>query len=259
MKHVEIPADDRQGIQVIARAAAILRAVETDPSGLSLGELATRLGLARSTVQRIVSALTEEGFLISAGPRAGVTLGPALARLAAAAVIDTERMVHPVIQALSSKIGETVDLSVLRRDSAVFVDQVAGKSRLIAVSAVGEAFPLYCTANGKALLSLLTEDRRERLLQGRLLRHTPQTVTNRTVLLNEIAAVHLTGLAWDNEEHAAGISAVGAAFIDPVGRYFAVSIPVPSTRFETKKEELGRAVLRAKADILKLFPRTGGA
>lgn len=92
------PSSDRTGIQVIARAASILRALENQPTGLSLGELAQRLDLARSTVQRIVGALIEEGLLVGAGPRGGVTLGPTLTRLAASAIIDTERVVRPVLQ-----------------------------------------------------------------------------------------------------------------------------------------------------------------
>ena len=52
------------GIQVIARAAAILRACKDGGSALSLAQIAGRVGLARSTVQRIVSALAAEGLLL---------------------------------------------------------------------------------------------------------------------------------------------------------------------------------------------------
>ena len=55
-------------VQVIARAAAILRALEDEAGGLSLGQIAQRVNLARSTVQRIVAALEAEKFLIAASP-----------------------------------------------------------------------------------------------------------------------------------------------------------------------------------------------
>src|SRR5205807_1695051 len=51
------------GVQVIARAASVLRALENRPEGLSLGQIAKEVGLARSTVQRIVAALQAEHFL----------------------------------------------------------------------------------------------------------------------------------------------------------------------------------------------------
>ena len=69
-------------IQVIARAASILRALEDEPSGLSLGQIAQRVNLARSTVQRIVAALAAERFVIAASPTARVRIGPTILRLA---------------------------------------------------------------------------------------------------------------------------------------------------------------------------------
>ena len=76
------PASDKNQIQVISRAAAILRVVEQEGTGLSLGQIAGRVGLARSTVQRIVNALEGEGLLFVAGAAGKVVLGPALLRLA---------------------------------------------------------------------------------------------------------------------------------------------------------------------------------
>ena len=58
----------KQRIQVITRAANVLRSLEGEASGLTLGQIAQRVGLARSTVQRIVDALREEQFLIAASP-----------------------------------------------------------------------------------------------------------------------------------------------------------------------------------------------
>src|SRR5712664_2194545 len=74
---------DKSQVQVIARAAAILRALEEQPAGLSLGQIAQRVELARSTVQRIVAALAAEKLLIAASPTGRVRLGPTILRLAA--------------------------------------------------------------------------------------------------------------------------------------------------------------------------------
>jgi len=52
--------NDKSSVQVIARAATILRALEEENAGLSLGQIAQRVNLARSTVQRIVAALQSE-------------------------------------------------------------------------------------------------------------------------------------------------------------------------------------------------------
>src|SRR5258707_9300888 len=75
-------ASDKNQVQVIARAAHIMRALEGEDAGLSLGQIAARVGLARSTVQRIVASLESERLLIAASPTGRVRLGPAILRLA---------------------------------------------------------------------------------------------------------------------------------------------------------------------------------
>jgi DNA-binding IclR family transcriptional regulator len=241
---------DKGGIQVIARAAAVLRSLRGEPNGLSLGEIAARVGLPRSTVQRIVAALVAEGFLAAASLRSGVKLGPALVQLAAAADAGTLEVARPFLRELSRRADETVDLSVLQNDAVVFVDQVQGTQRLAAVSAVGKRFPLHCTANGKALLAILSPQRREGLLPGRLKRHTAATITDKAALELALRKVRATGLAYDLEEHSVGICAVGSAFLDPAGRAYSISIPVPSSRFGPKRAQLAKLLMRTQHDLL---------
>jgi DNA-binding IclR family transcriptional regulator len=240
-----------QSIQVIARAASVLRALEGEQEGLSLAQIAQRVDLARSTVQRIVDALRAEHFLIAATPTSGVRLGPALIRLAASASVEFDQITRPIMTELSQRLGETVDLSVLKGFSAVFTDQVQGAHRLRAVSAVGETFPLHCTANGKALLSIIPTAQFDKFLRTALPKFTATTITRTAELRVEIEACAKSGVAVDNEEHTEGISAVGTAFNDPLGRCIALSVPVPTTRFKKMKSELTKQLLIARTSILE--------
>lgn len=242
---------DRNGIQVIARAAAVLRSLEAEPNGLSLSDIATRVDLPRSTVQRIVAALAQEQLLMSASLKARVKLGPGLVQLAAATDVGTERLVRPFMQELSRVADETVDLSILKRDMAVFVDQVQGTQRLAAISAVGKAFPLHCTANGKALLAILSAERRNRLLPEKLKRYTGSTLTDWPALDASLRQVEKSELAYDLEEHSMGICAVGTAFLDALGREYSLSIPVPTARFEGKRHALSKLLKKTKVDLLE--------
>lgn len=240
-----------QSVQVIARAANVLRALEGEDSGLSLAQIAKRVNLARSTVQRIVDALRAEHFLIAATPTSGVRLGPALIRLAASASVEFDQITRPIMVELSQRLGETVDLSVLKGNSAVFTDQIQGAHRLRAVSAVGETFPLHCTANGKALLSLMTAQQFEKFLRTPLIKMTAGTIVKPGELRGEVEAYAKSGVAIDNEEHTEGISAVGTAFFDPLGRSIALSIPTPTTRFKKMKSELVKQIATARTAILE--------
>lgn len=245
MESNESPGTDRQGIQVIARAAALMRALEHRPDGLSLGELSKAVGLPRSTVQRIVDALDQEGFVMAASAASGVRLGPALLGLAAATRFHMAEAARQTLEALSQACGETVDLSLLDQDKMVFIAQVTGGHRLTAVSAVGVSFPLHSSANGKAVLAALKPEDYEKLKRRlRLSAVTPQTLTTWEALESQLATIRQTGLAWDHEENSTGISAVSVALRSATGEWAAISIPAPTQRFNETRDALAAALLK---------------
>jgi IclR family acetate operon transcriptional repressor len=259
MKSIEAEgaaASDRQGIQVIARAAALLRALERRPDGLSLGELAKAVELPRSTVQRIVDALDNEGLVLAASATSGVRLGPALLALAAATQFHIAEAARDTLKALAKQTGETVDLSLVDQDKVVFIDQVTGTQRLTAISAVGVSFPLHSSANGKALLAAMADDDIAKLRKRiRLTALTPHTITTWDRLQQEIAAVRQRGCAYDREEHSLGISAVAVAIRSPSGELAAVSVPAPTQRFDSREAELTKALLKHTASLQRSLSR----
>src|SRR5882724_5879748 len=238
--------DAKHHVQVISRAAAIMRALEGENSGLSLGQIAERVSLARSTVQRIVAALEAEKLVMAASPNGRVRLGPTILRLAASVRTDFAAFARPFIVRLSNELRETVDLSSVRKDHLVFIDQVIGPQRLRTVSAVGETFPLYCTANGKAYLSHLDETAIEQLIGKSYESRTPNTLTKLNALLADLRTVRKTGIAFDREEHTLGICAVGVALHDPHGNAVAISVPVPSQRFREQQRLIAERLLATR-------------
>ena len=90
---------------------------------------------------------------------------------------DFVALARPFLVKLSNELNETVDLATIKDDHLVFIDQVIGPQRLRAVSAVGESFPLYCTANGKAYLAQLDEVAVEGLIGTSYEPRTTNTIT----------------------------------------------------------------------------------
>jgi DNA-binding IclR family transcriptional regulator len=240
---------DRGGVQVVERVAAILLALRGKHDGLSLSEIAERVGLPRSTVHRLVVALERERFVAAASANGGFRLGPAIASLANSTQRELTLVVHPFLAALGARVAETVDLAVLEHDHVLFVDQVPAEQRLRAVSAVGVVFPAHCSANGKALLAALPDAEIERLLPARLEALTPRTITSRADLLDELQQVRESGVAYDREEHTVGICAVGAAIAAPGSETGAITIPLPAQRFYGNEQQLVAALLETQSAI----------
>ena len=242
---------EHQGIQVLSRAADILRALKADNRGLSLGRIAERVDLPRSTVQRIVNGLVTEKLVMPNVVSGGYQLGPGILALAQAARQDVAGTLRPLMETLSRDTGETVDLSVLRNEGMVFVDQVVGTQRLRTVSAIGETFPLTITANGKAALTWLDEgeaariavDERRKLGAGK----APSDMAA------EIGTIRAAGYALDLDEHTEEISAVGIAF-RVRGAVYAISIPAPSQRFGKERDTLTKKLLALRTQIAGVLP-----
>src|SRR4051812_44839281 len=241
------------GVQVIARAAQILRALDGEPHGLSLSQLSERLDLPRSTVHRVVSALSAEGLLASASPNGRVRLGPEIARLALASRRELRLELRPHLQRLFDRLNETVDCAVLDGDHLRFIDQIPAPHRLRAVSAVGATFPLHCTANGKAVLASLDDEAVKALVPARPSRYTPATIGRRSELLEELAEVRRTGVALDREEHTEGISAGGFAVRDVSGTIAAISVPMPTQRFAGREGAIVAALAAARAEAVAVL------
>lgn len=234
---------DFSHVQVISRATAILRALR-DKGGLTLSQLAREVKLPRTTVYRIVGTLEEEGLLSTATPDGLVQLGLELVSLGAAVRTDIRHELRPFLEELSLRVDETVDLAILDKDHILFLDQVTRLKRLHAVSGIGVKFPMHCTANGKALLASLPAEEAKRILPEELKAYTPNTIRSRERLLSELDQIRATGIAYDREEHTLGICAVGAAIYAPMNTIAAITIPVPSVRFDVKEEILVTGLLQ---------------
>lgn len=239
----------RSGIQVIARAAAILRVLRDNTEGMSLGQIAERVDLPRSTVQRIVGALQTERLVIASTAGGSIRLGPEINALSEATRYNVVEECRLHLSELSRKLGETADLSVLRGAGMIFLDQVPGTHRLRTVSAVGDVFPLTTTANGRAALSMLPIAEARMLVEGEWRRR--QQKGDWASFATMLDGVRETGLALDRDEHTAGISAIGFAFRDRGGEIHAISVPVPSHRFAEREATITQIIGAARDSVVQ--------
>ncbi|BES83382.1 transcriptional regulator [Pectobacterium araliae] len=242
-----------QGIQVISRAIKILRLLSE--RGTSLGELARMTDLPRSTVQRIVDTLAAENLVETGG--CGVRLGWGLNELAKNAYSDVVAQLRHPLEILFEKTRETVDISTYHGREVIFLDRIVSDQAVRVVPIYDRPKPIYAMANGKAMLSLLTDEQIVSILNGQMPALTRNTVTDIPTLLKQIAEVRATGLSLDIEEHEEGICAVGIPLVIPGQSAHAISVVLPSYRFNDRLPEIKNALLMMqKACTTILQPKT---
>ena len=235
------------GIQVIARAAEIMRVLGKNPQGLSLAAIAQEVKLPRSTVQRIVNALAEEMLVEHAGVAGGVRLGPALGQLINQAQTDILSLTRPYLQKLSDQLQESVSLSSLAGDRIYVIDRIVAERELRVVFPIGVYAPLYATGAGKVLLSEMAEADIRHVLPETLPMLTPKTPSMQQ-LLEQLEEIREHGLAFDCDELIEGIGSCSVALDTYLGLY-ALSVIAPSSRLVLAKGRVDEALLQCKQEI----------
>lgn len=145
------------GTQAIDRAAALLVRVVEATQPPSVGELAVRAGLPKSTTSRLVSALERQGLVQRLGERGRVTAGPVLLRYANRDVSSTlVELAAPSLRRLADASGETINLAVPGVDGVEHLAQEDTAHFVGVTDWVGRKVPFEHAANGKVFLAYNT-------------------------------------------------------------------------------------------------------
>ena len=212
----------------------ILNAVaDNQPIGLS--ELARRLDLPKSTVQRSLSTLADLGWIRADGREATRwTLGDKV-RTLSERVDDLgplREAAMPVLGRLNEVTLETIHLAVPEAGGMVrLVERQDAKHALRLVRPIGTRSPLHAGSTGKSVLAHLPQREVDEYLSGQLEPVTSHTITDPKLLLEELQGIRDRGYAVADQELMDGIVSIAAA-IRPADRrpIAAISISGPSAR-----------------------------
>lgn len=238
------------GVQSVDRAIRAMKILAAT-GGAGVSEVAEQIGVHKSTAFRLLAALEEHDLVRQAESRGHYELGFGIQRLASAVTgqMDLVRQARPVMDVLAERLGETVNIAVLRDHVIVNVGQSIGGSAVAAHNWIGELTPAHATSSGKVLLAALPPDERAPLLRD-LKAYTDHTITDGAVLEAQLKEAAERGWAQTENEYELGLRAVAVPVRDHAGDVVAaLSVSGPSYRFEEDRlpeiieliQESGRA------------------
>ncbi|QCS44865.1 IclR family transcriptional regulator [Natrinema versiforme] len=242
--------DDRpRPVKTTKASIALVRAVH-DSDGATLSELADRLEMAKSTVHNHLHTLVDEGFLV----RDGDTYHVGLQFLPFG---EHARTRHPLyttarqrVYALAEQTGNEADFIVEENGRAYSLEYAIGESSRGGLPEsspfrAGNRFHMHNCASGKAMLASMPESRvREIIDRWGLPATTDHTITEESVLFDELEAIRDRGYATNDEELIDGYRSIGASVTSPDGEVVgAFSIGGPTYRMavdESTTEEIAQ-------------------
>ena len=221
-------------MQSADRALAILAAFNEGRPDVGVTELASELGMHKSTVSRLLATLQGRGLVRRDGDR--FAPGPELVRLGGLAIrgLALVDLAREPLQRLAEETGETVNLALRQGDQALNVHQVQATHFIGVTDWTGRALPLHATANGKVLLAF-----GDKALPEELAALTAKTITDPASLRADLERARRRGYAVALEELELGLHAIAAPVFYPTGACAAaVSVSGPAYRLSKRRLDL---------------------
>ncbi|MFG2276122.1 IclR family transcriptional regulator [Streptomyces chartreusis] len=224
-------SDQEEDRSVIGRVMTILDAVAAEPGEVGLSELARRTGIKKATVHRLATELVERRMLDRGAY--GYRLGFRTFELGHSVQVSRllRNLALPYMEDLYEISHEIVQLAVLDGTEIVYLEKITGHRSYKAPSGVGERYPAYCSALGKAIIAFSSDAVLDGILAAGLPKRTPRTITDPVLFRKELRLVRDSGVAFDREEGCREVSCVAAPVLNPEGLpIVALSITGPSYR-----------------------------
>ena len=230
------PRRDSQRLSSVTPAIHLLKTFSEDESELGISELAKRLGIAKSTVHRLASALLDEGLLeqnaISGRYRLGIGLSSLGSQVRSRLNVASEA--KPILNEMRVKLSENARLAVLGGRNVVFIHDFESNEGIHLRSVTGQYRPAHSVAEGLCLLSGLRPPQFEAFVAEPMEARTPNTVTTAEALAERVRRIKRVGYAIEDEECDLGTRCIAAPVRDAEGRIIA-AIGLAGPRLRLKK------------------------
>jgi len=197
------------------RVLDIFELLAGEPDGLTVSEISSRLGIARSSAHGLVHTVARRGYL-RRDHRDGrkVALGAAVVQLGLAVTdqLELRTIARGPLERLVAATHDTVLLAVPDHGNLVYVDKVFSDQRGFRTDPRASArSPLHASSLGKALLAAAEDDAVSAHFDGQELeRVTEFTIVDVEALIEELRRTRVRGYSTDEQEALLGVCCIGA-------------------------------------------------
>lgn len=240
-----MPKTERSPVESVDRALVLILLMN-EHGRVSVKTAAAHLDVAPSTAHRLLSSLAFRGFAIQGSDRR-YGLGPALTDRGAEplSLNKLRALARGPLLDVNIRLGETVQLMVLRGGNIQFVDGAESEFVLRVGMLVGDQMPAFVSAGGKAMLAQLNNAELEELYRGGLPAWPTSRIKTLAMLKRSMTEVRRAEFGTNFEETEQGVSGVGVSISDGMGRPIAaLTVATPSIRFR-------RTVMGEQVDALR--------
>jgi DNA-binding IclR family transcriptional regulator len=223
----EVPA--RTAAKVTSKVPAaentlrILKLLASKRGPMAASNIATALGLPRSSVYHLLGVMEANGFVMHLHEEQRYGLGISAFELSSAYSRQEplSRLGRPMLASLVDVIGESAHLAVLHGRDVLYIVEERAKNRPSLVTDVGVRLPSHLTASGRAILAALPKSQVRALYPNTAAftaRHEVEgAIMKYSALSSHLDQVRQRGYATEHGEVTPGFGSIAAAVTDHVG------------------------------------------
>lgn len=248
-------------VRSVHHAAAMLKALRTDPRSATLSDLARRVGLSKPAALSLLHTLREHRLVTrDASLRYHLDWGT---YELGSAVSTAEPLISATrfeVDELARRSGQASLVSILHNGGVLYVDTTLDGEPFRMAANDGKTAPLHATASGKALLAFQRADTISDVLRGPLPATTSRTITDPLELGRELDRIRRCGYATCHQEFEVGLSSIAVPVQGPDGEvHAALALAGPSSRFSgafvsRSSDLLTDAAARVRAALVSSDP-----
>jgi len=241
-------------VQSVERALILIEALAEEKYGISLTELAKKVGWPKSTVHGLISTLRNYHYVEQSPTTGCYKMGVRLFELGnvVSRTWDINAVAKPHMQSLSSELGELVQLATENKGDVLYIDKVDSNHIMRIVSEVGGRLPMHCSGLGKVLLAYKSDSEVNRIISNKgMCRMTSKTIVTLPQLKKELNEIRKRGYGLDNQEVMEHLRCVAAPIFDGNNQVlYAISISGLYTGFQGEYlKKIIRLILKASQSI----------
>ncbi len=219
-----------------------------------VSELSSELDVPVSTTYVHLNTLRELGYVVKSGNDYRLSLRFLEHGGSVRQHLEYFGVVEDSVNRTAYLTGEIAGFAIEEQGQRVIISRSEGRGAIGDQIPIGEYTHLHWTSLGKAIMAHLPRDRVDEIVDEHgLPRGTPNTITDRAVLAEELATIRQTGYAIDNAERRRGIRGISVPVKDAneeiVG---ALGVAGPKQRFD--EAHLGEllSVLEEKQNVIEI-------
>ena len=204
-------------IQAIDRAIDIISLFSISRPRLGITDISKCLGLNKTTVHGLVRTLTNRGFLRQDPETSKYCLGMKIYELGItlAGSMKINQVGLQQARRLTESTGLTTGLAIWDEGTLMSTLRLLPQFQRVESYQLVPRIPAYCTSLGKAILAWMSREELDTYLKHtRLVSYTPNTITDKGRLRQDLKLTRQRGYSLDRQEFVTGIACMGAPIFD---------------------------------------------